>query len=105
MESRPIGMSSVGWRIMDDDRFTRLTQEIDRFYQHLEGLRAELTALVAEPAKGPVLFRRLTLRIEDVMARLHGVNADLMAWHAMLPKSPYHSPPRAPDHRHNRLGQ
>ena len=88
---------------MDDARLAWLTQEIDHFYRHLEGLRVELATLVAEPPVESELRRRLTLRIEDVMARLRGVNADLLVWRTMLPKSPYLSSPPLSDHRHSRL--
>ena len=70
---------------MDSDNVLRFTEEIDRFNQALGGLGVAVAARIAEPASDAVLLRRLALRIDDAMARLHGLNADLAAWQATLP--------------------
>jgi hypothetical protein len=63
-----------------------MTTEIDRFNQLLDRLRADVAAVNAAPARDPALLRRLTLRIEDAMARLYGLNADLAVWRGTLPE-------------------
>ena len=84
---RACGITCVGRCLVDGDALLRLTSEIVRFNQLLDRLRADVAAGHAIPASDAVLLRRLALRIDDAMARLHGLNADLAAWHAALPDS------------------
>ena len=78
---------------MDGNTLVRLTKEIDRFNQVLAGLREDVSATDAAPASDAVLLRRLALRIDDAMARLHGLNDELAVWHATLPASRRQSNP------------
>src|SRR4051794_26040286 len=94
--------SRAGRRIVDGDNLIWLTGEIDRLNQNLDGLRAEVAALITAPAMDAALFRRLALRIEDAMARLQGLNGDLAVWRATLPEPSDKSPQRPPDRRHSR---
>jgi hypothetical protein len=87
---------TIGRCAVDRDYLTWLTQEVGRLHRNLDSLRAEMATQLAAPKKDAATFRQLLLRIEDAMAQLQQLHADLAAWNTTQPTRPRKAPPRPP---------